>query len=400
MSWRRTALAVGVAALAGLGAWWWGQPAEPEGAGVVLAPREAPSAARASPPVEPQARSPRVVLPSGPADPAQARLQRAERTLQSYREATRYPHESRPINEHPDQVHPFAPIPGELPLRMPGDRESAGGVRLVTTQERVFVSGAETVRFTVAAVDEGGRTLPLLINRAVAFDLPDPRQAAGRPPAPVPFTDAGQGPDTQAGDGVWSAVFSPATQGFADYAGTLRVQLDLNQNGRRGQLGFDVVYEPAVPGEWGGVTEALHEGSLDFVLGLVVKQPGRYVVSGRAYDAQGKPFALLSFNEELAAGPQQVRLQVFGKLVRDAQPALPLTLRDVEGFLLYPDRFPDRAMLPRRAGVLYTSRITSAGRFGDAEWQSEERQRYLDELARDVAAARGALPAPAPGPRP
>jgi hypothetical protein len=115
------------------------------------------------------------------------------------------------------------------------------------------------------------------------------------------------------------------------------------------------------------------------------------VISARLDDAQGQPFALLQFNEELGSGAQQARLVAFGKLLRDGQPAFPLRLRDVDGFLLHPDRHPDRAMLPRLAGVVHSSRVYPLSRFSDAEWQGEERQRYLDELRRDVDRAREAL---------
>jgi hypothetical protein len=37
--------------------------------------------------------------------------------------------------------------------------------------------------------------------------------------------------------------------------------------------------------------------------------------------------------------------------------------------------------------VVHTTRMHAAGDFSDAEWQSEERQRYLEELGRDVKQA-------------
>lgn len=319
----------------------------------------------------------------------QQRLARARQTLDSYRESTRYPPESRPIGEHPDQLRPFDPIADDKPLRNPGG-QPARGVHLRTTQERVFVSGAESVRLTVTAEDDAGKTLPLLVTRAVAFDLPDARQAIGRPQVAVQFADGGAEPDLKAGDGIFSARLQPSTQGFADYAGTIRVQVQLNQDGQQGVLNVDLVYAPQVPAVWAaGVREALQAGSLAFYLKANVSQPGRYVVSARVDDANGKPFALLGFNEELAAGMQEVQLVMFGKLVRDGAPVFPLVLRDVEGFLLIPDRFPDRAMMPRLAGRVHVSGSYPLAGFSDAEWSSEERGRYLAELTRDVHQAAG-----------
>jgi hypothetical protein len=309
----------------------------------------------------------------------QQRLVRAEDTLSKYKSSTRYPHEARPLAEHPDQLRPFDPVAEEMPLRTPGG-QPAKGVHVRSTQDRVFASGAESVRVTVRAVDDDDRPLPLLVTRAMAFDLPDARRPAGRPQVPVSFTDAA--------DGSLAAVLQPSTQGFPDFAGTIRIQAYLNQAGQLGNVNFDLVYNPLVPAEWAGVREALQAGSLDFFLKAKVAQPGRYVVSARVDDAAGKPFALLSFNDEVAVGEQEFRLRLFGKLVRDGKPAFPLALRDVQGFLLLPDRFPDRAMLPRQAGTVHTSQAYALDRFSDAEWSSEERSRYLAELNKDVDEAR------------
>ncbi|KQU75991.1 MULTISPECIES: hypothetical protein [unclassified Rhizobacter] len=309
----------------------------------------------------------------------QQRLARSEDTLTKYKTSTRYPHEARPLAEHPDQLRPFDPVAEEMPLRTPGG-QPAKGVHVRSTQDRVFASGAESVRVTVRAVDDDDRPLPLLVTRAVAFDLPDARRPAGRPQVPVNFTEAA--------DGSLAAVLQPSTQGFSDFAGTIRIQAYLNQAGQLGNVNFDVVYNPLVPAEWAGVREALQAGSLDFFLKARVAQPGRYVVSARVDDATGKPFALLSFNDEVAVGEQEFRLRLFGKLVRDGRPAFPLTLRDVQGFLLLPDRFPDRAMLPRQAGAVHTSQAYALDSFSDAEWSSEERSRYLAELSKDVDEAK------------
>jgi len=135
---------------------------------------------------------------------------------------------------------------------------------------------------------------------------------------------------------------------------------------------------------------------LNFLLGAQVQTAGRYVVSGRLYDAAGQALALLSFNDELAAGTQEIRLQAFGKLIRDMKPSFPLSLRDVQGFLLQ-ERFPDRALMARRPGLVYTSQSYTLSQFSDAEWRSAERDRYLQALQQDVTAAQQAMRPGDPG---
>lgn len=375
------------ALVAGLVAWWlW-----PAGAPPAPVPAAAPAPAHLALPAAAWAARPASGSPFTEAALRERqaqralllkRLERAQATLAAYREQTRYPHDSRPIAEHPDQVRPFEPIRESLPLRFPGTKGAVPGVRILTTQDRVFMSGDEVVKVSVTAQDDTGRTLPLLITRAVAFDLPDPRQAAGRPQLALNFTGS---------EGVYSAEFQPSRTAFADFAGTLRLQLTLSQEGRQGVVNFDVIYQPLVPAEWGAISDRLAEGSLDFMVGLNVKQPGRYVVNARVDDAKGQPFALVSFNEVLGGGAQAARLRLFGKLLRDGTPTMPLRLRDLQGFLLLEDRFPDRAMLPRREGVVHCSGSYAIKSFSDAEWTSEERDRYLTELGRDVSQLQGQL---------
>ncbi len=316
------------------------------------------------------------------------RLERAEVAMQAYRQQTRYPYESRPIAEHPDQVHPDEPVAEEHLMRGP-DGKPVEGVKLSTTQERVFVQGAESVRFTVSARDKDNVAQPLRVLRASAREAPRPSIASNFPVVPVEFNDEGLAGDAQAGDKVFSTRLSPVSQGFAKLAGTIRVEVYLEYRGRQGVTFFDIFYTPEPPATWqGGVREAMEDGSLNFYLKARVREAGRYVVTGRVDDAAGKPFALLTFNDEVSTGEQAFRLSLFGKLVRDTKPAFPLVLRDVEAFLLRPDAFPDRSLMPRLAGRVHTSGMHGLEAFADAEWSGEERQRYLAELSRDLDEAK------------
>ena len=387
---RRTATAAVAIGLGAMMLWWaWGDsPQAATSVSVALAP-----AAEPPPPAAPAAKTDKTATADRGAARAlwQQRLERARHTLDSYREATRYPHDSRPLKEHPDQVRPFDPVVTERPLREPGG-PAIDGLSLRTTQERVYSQGDESVLFTVAAVDGEGRTLPLQVPRAFARE----GATAGRPertaPVAVQFTDDGRGGDAVSGDGVLSFRLQPSREGFAELDGVIRVELALQAGDHPGYAYFDVIHSPAAPAVWSGVArEAVEAGSLNLYLPVQVLQPGRYVVSGRVDDAKGRPVALVNFNQELGAGPAEFRLQVFGRLLRDMQPAFPLTLRDVEAFLLKPDVFPDRALMPRRAGQVYRTKDHPLVAFSTAEWSSEERDRYLAEYGKDVREAEDQL---------
>ncbi|WP_119152916.1 hypothetical protein [Caldimonas tepidiphila] len=315
------------------------------------------------------------------------RLEQAQQTLEAYRASTRYPHESRPLAEQRDQTHPNRPVEEEMAWRT-ADAQAVPGVQLRTSQERVFLLDGESVHLSVSLHGEDGRALPLRVTSAVAREIPPPHAGSLYPVQPVNFNDEGLEGDVRAGDGVHGVRLHPQRQGFAGLDGQLRVELALQHGRQQASAYFDMVLTGAPPATWsGGVREALEEGALNFYLPAEVREPGRYVVSGRLDDATGEPFALLTFNDEVGAGAQEFRLSLFGKLVRDAKPVFPLTLRDVDAFLLRPDSFPDRALMERRVGRVHLSATHPLAAFSAAEWESEERSRYLAELQREVREA-------------
>ena len=317
----------------------------------------------------------------------QRRLERAEQALDTYVGHTRFPHTSRPAEEQADQMYPNEPVVEEHPLREPKG-QAAAGVRLRTTQERIYVQGDESVRFTVALVDEDGQAQPLRVLNASAREVTPPTVASLYPVLPVVFSDDGTNGDRAANDREFTATLRPAAQGFAKLAGQIRLEVSLEGRGERGFTYFDIYVTPDAPAAWSGrVREGLDNGSLNFYLGATVREPGRYVVTGRIDDADDQPVALLTFNDEVGRGDTEFRLSLFGKLVREAEPAMPLTLRDVVAFRLREEGQPDRALMPRLNGTVLVSGKHPLTSFSNAEWSAEERTRYLAELTRDVEEA-------------
>jgi hypothetical protein len=319
------------------------------------------------------------------------RYARAQETLDNYRKQTAYPFESRPAREHADQMYPNQPVVEDQKLKNPGQKASQT-VRLRTSQERIYAVGNETIVFTITALDGDGNALPISFTRAIAHDPPKDGKPSKRPPIYFPFNDEGGGGDLAAGDLIYSAQLSPATQGFATHSGAIRVELNLQVGEQTGFVYFDVFYTPEPPAVWTGkIREALERGSLNFYLPANVRVAGRYVVTGRIDDARGQPFALINFNEQLTTGAKEIRLNLFGKLLVDEKPAFPLTLRDVDGFLLIADADPDRALMQRLQGRQLATQTYALSLFSEAEWDSEERRRYLEEYGRDAETARAYL---------
>jgi len=309
------------------------------------------------------------------------RLERARFSYDSYVRSTRYPPESRSIKEHPDQVYPAQPE-RKQPLAK-GQRDIA----LKLKQDKLFVVGDEVVRFFVGCENANSdQPLPCEVHSAVAHEAPHMAAAANSSPVPLDFNDSGRNGDEVAGDSTWTGSFQPARQGFAMFEGTLRVDFRVRANGNtEGGAFFDIMFTPAPPATFTGkVREVVEQGSLQLYVGLQVRKPGRYVMAGRVDDEAGIPFAYVSFNEELEAGAREVKFTVFGRLLHDENPAFPLKLRDVEGFLLREQGDPDREVVKSLPGYVHTTREYTPEGFSQEEWMSEERERYLKELGKDV----------------
>jgi len=366
------------------------QPAAPTASG--SAPQRTPAPGAAAAPAlsaEEQDREARRAL-------WEKRLNRAKFTLETYVAGTRYPPESRPIREHPDQEQLGAPE------RTRPISKDAPEVQLKLKQDKVFVAGDEAVLFSVGCENAARTPLPCEVVGGMAHEA-EHMLGEGVPVNGVPlaFLDNGSGGDALAGDGTSTARFQPSKQGFPLYSGTLRISFQVRSGKAGGRAFFDILYTPAPPARFTGkVREAVEQGSLHLYLGLQVRKAGRYVVAGRVDDEAGVPFAYVSFNEELPEGAQEVKLTVFGKLILDEAPTFPLKLRDVEGFLLKESGDPDRELLTTLRGYVYTTREHPVSAFSADEWQSEERTRYIDEYTKDVNEAQKQLEAVTPGSRP
>ena len=322
---------------------------------------------------------------------AVARLERAEQTLREYERATRYPFDSRPIAEHPDQVYPTRPVGRGLPLIAKGSSAPSQDVTLKLQQDRVQVVAGESIRLEVSCEDSLHARLPCQVETAMARGLAHAVPAGSTVPGPIPvaFNDRGQDSDVRADDGVSTAGWVPGAAGFARYSGPISVEIHVRSGGEVGDATFDLLYTPSAPARFTGrVREAVEAGSLALYLGIEVVRPGRYVINARVDDADGKPFAYLQWNDPLTQASRQVRLQLFGALLRDGRPKLPLRLRDAQGFLLKEDTDPDRETMASLTGDFYRTGTYSLAEFSDADWQSEERERHLKEFRKDVADAR------------
>jgi len=321
------------------------------------------------------------------------RLRQAEERLATYRKFAQYPPGSRPAREHPDQLFPTAPVVRGTPLSL-GGRPSEHIV-LKLRQDRLVVVGSETIELGIRCEDSQAQALPCSVEKAEISALPLSAPPAG---GPAPKKPAGPravefSPDSRGGrGGELIATLRPADLALVDSTWPLRVDVTLRAGGDPAESGsalFDFLFTPEPPAvSTGPLRESVVAGSLVLTYPLLVRRPGRYLLHARVDDAAGKPLAYLEFNDLLPAGPQQVPMTVFGKLILDEKPAFPLKVRDFDGYLLKEDVDPDREQIPTRAGYHHTTQIHSLSVFSPAAWQSEEKTRHEREFEKDVEQAR------------
>lgn len=312
------------------------------------------------------------------AGPAGLRLARARLTLNTYLQANRYPPDSRPMSENPDMEKPHWVPRYSLKLKRADGKPSRA--EIVLSQDRRFVVGDEVATLSMKCRLEQDPK-PCRVYGAWLKKLVDPA-VSGTPGGgqPVSFSD---GPD-----GSQVAKVQPSALGFSGHHGLLRVDVAVDVGSESGATGYQLEYTPEAPAIFtGAVEESVENGTLFLRAGIDVKRAGKYVLYARVDDAQGKTFAFLSINQQFAAGEQKVPFRLFGKLLRDEKPVGPWSLRDLEGFRLLEDQTPDRELMSTREGVVHVTKKYDPASFSDAEWDSEEKKRYVDELTKDVKKA-------------
>lgn len=310
--------------------------------------------------------------------PSTNRLARAKRALETYLKANRYPPDSRPMSENPDMEKPHWVPRYSLKLKRTDGKPS--NVDIVLSQDRRFLVSDEVATLSMKC-RVGQDPQPCRIYGAWLKKLVDPA-VSGTPGGgqPVAFNDGPEGSKV--------ARVQPSALGFSGYHGLLRVDVAVDVGSESGATGYQLEYTPDAPATFTGVVEeTVENGTLYLRAGINVKRAGQYVLYARVDDAKGKTFAFLSINQAFAAGEQKVPFRVFGKLLRDENPQGPWALRDLEGFRLLEDQTPDREQMSAREGVVHVTKSYDPASFSDAEWESADKKRYVDELTNDVKKA-------------
>ena len=144
---------------------------------------------------------------------------------------------------------------------------------------------------------------------------------------------------------------------------------------------------------------AVVDGSVRVEAGLEVLRPGFFRFDANLYGAGEQPVGYALFKGELAAGPSEVPLVFYGKVLRDAGVTGPFTLGELRGYRFLEGAYPDRERLPddpqrHPLGDLPLASLT------DAAHVSAHELRMVELMMEDLARGISLEAPPPPGPDP
>ncbi|MEM7411987.1 MAG: hypothetical protein AAF430_17300 [Myxococcota bacterium] len=269
------------------------------------------------------------------------------------------------------------------------------GHEFLWTADRYRYTSDQTVRARFEALD-GGQPAEIRVLSAFA-------QAEGRGGplgSPVAMTFRAEA-DARTADLELERV-------FADHHGPVRLvaRYALGEEPPQEET-IRIFVTPAdrVPAEFTGrFGEAATPEGLVVRVGVDVFEPGFYRIDANLLDAGGEPLAWGVFKGDLEAGPAQVPLRFFGKVLVDRGRAGPYRVAQLRGYLFRDGSYPDRLEMRPYPGIFETQGWSLAA-FSDAEWDSPERRRMVELLLEDErrgigldvpGAPAGLAPAPAP----
>ena len=173
------------------------------------------------------------------------------------------------------------------------------------------------------------------------------------------------------------------------HAGLVHVDVKYDPgNGNPALATLDLQYQPGGPAParfTGKFREALKDGSLDLYAGVEVSEPGQYFIMANLFDASGAPtVSMVASNVQLDASTTEVKLEAFGRVIREAEAPSPFTLTNLRGFLFYPGQDPDRKSMPDYTDDYRTQKYPLDA-FSDEEYWDAQKQTQIDNI---LAAAR------------
>ncbi len=203
--------------------------------------------------------------------------------------------------------------------------------------------------------------------------------------AQIDLRDDGQGRDIEAGDGVFTALITPAPEEIEQWNGLIRAEIyGETADGDRRSAKTHFYYGAPSAKLTGNYRDQLVDGHLQIEAELDVKEAGQYHLQATLSGAQG----LLAWAEntvQLEPGIRSMPLTFWGLALREANEPGPYQLSSIALANVSDDP-------PQLNDAISTSYQTAAYRPQDFSDQSYDDPQLLDKAARYEAKARGETP--------
>ncbi|MCB1174107.1 MAG: hypothetical protein KDK39_11095 [Leptospiraceae bacterium] len=330
--------------------------------------------------------------------------------LERFKKWAQYPPQSRPLTEgNVDLIDPYNAEKTPLSvIAKPGKNckeRSEGGfeceedpvfseTKCKMTPESSISVGKHDFRLTLYCHNNQGEKLAIS-NLSAKMERWFNRQRFGSLP-PISMGDDGTNGDQKAGDKIYTIVVRTGTQDW----GQMTVTADFEVEGLKHSQRADFYSTPHIVAEFneGGIRDSVEDGSLYIYVPVNIKKAGYYEFQANLQEAGGdKRFiAHSTVREDFKAGPQNIRFEFFGKIIRDINVDGPYVVREIRGKRHNSPVSKAQAEASRREGTTltaetteplwedieplgkdYTTQAYTVSQFSNTEYDSEEKQRRL-----------------------
>jgi hypothetical protein len=256
------------------------------------------------------------LLGSRPAAAQAVPGQLARDTAKDYREAARYPASSHALRKGEADPIQEKRIPTRQTRRGPDEAEPAISVWAAKVS---FEKGQPVDLY--ATLETRGKAVRT--RSEVTGEIVD---AGGGITALVAYRDDGQGADRKAGDGIYSARWTPTgieTAPAASYLVRVRARL-ANGDLREAAGGF--LYSDPAAHLTGRYRDSLRDGNLVIAAEIEVAETGRFHLAGTLYTLAGEAIGFAQAAANLEPGRHWIELSYYGLIFHDRQAAGPYRL--------------------------------------------------------------------------
>jgi hypothetical protein len=236
-------------------------------------------------------------------------------TAKEYREQARYPESSRVLKKGEADPIQAKRIPTRQTRRGPDDAEPAISVWAAKVS---FEKGQPVDLY--ATLESRGKAVAAA---QVTGEIVD---AAGSINALVAYRDDGQGADRKAGDGVYSARWTPTGIEAAPAASYMvRVRARLANGDLREAAGGFLYSDPSAH-LTGRYRDTLRDGNLVISAEVEVAETGRFYLGGTLYTTANEPIGFAQAAANLEPGRHWLELSFYGLMFHERQAAGPYRL--------------------------------------------------------------------------